>query len=165
MFSSLKKKLFDEYDGFADKRIKNLDKGQRFIVDDRSPRDFGARGLYSYFCSVFADVLADDRVQVVLSGNVPASQGVDDWAAKYQARKNDGISSSLSFIVERGNESTLNELAECIDGIVAPGKRYDTSNYKYVCPRTAKSLRRLANVLSDYWSTSDCCAMSILFKL
>lgn len=154
MFSSLKKKLFDEYGGFADKRIKNLDKGQCFIVDDRSPRDFGAdQRLYSYFCSVSADVLADDRVQVILSGNVPISQSVDDWAVKYQVRKTDDISSSLSFIIERENESILNELAECIDAIVAPGKRYDTPNYKYVCPRTAKSLRRLANVLSDYWST------------
>ena len=36
------RKLFDEYGGFFDKRIKNLDKGERFIIDDRSPtQDFG----------------------------------------------------------------------------------------------------------------------------
>ena len=31
---SLKQKLFDEYGGFADKRIKKLDKSDFFDVDD-----------------------------------------------------------------------------------------------------------------------------------
>ena len=40
----LKRKLFDEYGGFRDKRIKNLDQGERFIIDDRSPtQDFGSQ--------------------------------------------------------------------------------------------------------------------------
>jgi hypothetical protein len=149
--SALKKRMFDEYGGFADKRIKNLDKGQTFLVDDRQPSDFGAdRGLYSYFCSIFAEVLTDDRVQIFLAGNVPVSKNVDEWAAKYQAQQSDGIS-RLSFIVERGNEFIINELAERIAAIVAAGKRYGTPNYKYVCPRTANSLLRLSGVLSAYW--------------
>lgn len=148
---SIKERLFSEYNGFSDKRIKNLDKGKRFVVDDRSPQDFGVEGLYSYFCKIFADVLTEDKVQVTLSGNIPTSQSINEWALRYEARKTEGINSHLSFIVEQGNEAVLNELAECIEAIVAPGKRYDTPNYKYVCPRTANSLRRLSNILSDCW--------------
>ena len=62
----LKRKLFDEYGGFRDKRIKNLDQGERFIIDDRSPtQDFGSQGLYSYFCEIFADVISEGKVRVV----------------------------------------------------------------------------------------------------
>ena len=35
----LKQVLFNAYGGFADKRIKTLDKGALFIVDDRTPSD------------------------------------------------------------------------------------------------------------------------------
>lgn len=149
----LKRKLFDEYGGFRDKRIKNLDKGERFIIDDRSPtQDFGSQGLYSYFCEIFADVISEGKVRVVLSGNIPINQGVTDWIASHPTEfRNDG--SYLSFTVEKGQEHTVNELAELIESIVAPGgEHYDTSSYKYVCPRTAKSLRRFVNILKEYWN-------------
>ena len=150
----LKRKLFDEYGGFADKRIRNLNKGQRFIVDDRSSGDFGAQGLYSYFCSIFVDVMSGDKVKVVLSGNVPVNQGVRDWAASHQVETSSDIISYLSFIIEKGQENILNELANCIKAIVAPSApRYDTPSYKYVCPRTASSLLRLASILNKHWNT------------
>ncbi len=65
----LKRKLFDEYGGFADKRIKNLDKGERFIIDDRSPtQDFGSQRLYSYFCAIFADVISEVKLELFYLG-------------------------------------------------------------------------------------------------
>jgi uncharacterized protein Veg len=43
------------------------------------------------------------------------------------------IGSYLSFTVEKGQEHTVNELAELIESIVAPGgERYDTSELQ-VC--------------------------------
>jgi hypothetical protein len=150
----LKRKLFDSYGGFSDKRIKNLEKGEHFIIDDRSDRDFGAdRALYSYFCSMIAVVLENDKVKVVLSGNVPVSQEVYEWGVKYRA---DIGMRRLSFIIDLGNESILDELADRINAIVAPGRQYDTPNYKYVCPRTANSLRRLTKVLTEYWGIQGC---------
>lgn len=48
MSTALKKHLFDAYKGFSDKRIKNLNKGNTFIIDDRSPKDIDSKGgLYS----------------------------------------------------------------------------------------------------------------------
>lgn len=48
--SSLKQRLLEEYDGFADKRIKKLESGSLFIADDRGGGDHGAR-----LCLVNAD--------------------------------------------------------------------------------------------------------------
>jgi len=77
---------------------------------------------------------------------------VTDWIASHQTEfRNDG--SYLSFTGEKGQEHTVNELAELIESIVAPGgEGYDTRSYKYVCPSTAKSLRRFVNILKEYWN-------------
>ena len=51
---SLKQVLFEKYGGFADKRIKSLNKSNIFIADDRTPGDVGAdHKLLSYFCTIF----------------------------------------------------------------------------------------------------------------
>jgi hypothetical protein len=54
--------------------------------------------------------------------------------------------------VEQGQEGKLLELAEAFAAIVAPGKAYGISAYKYVCPRTANSLRRLAQTSTRAWT-------------
>ena len=97
-------------------------------------------------------MISEGKVRVVLSGNIPTNQGVTDWIASHQTEfRNDG--SYLSFTVEKGQEHTVNELAELIESIVAPGgEHYDTGSYKYVRPRTAKSLRRFVNILKEYWN-------------
>jgi len=47
----LKEALLAEYGSFVDKRVKTIDRGDRFIVDDQTRNDFGAdKQLYG--CSV-----------------------------------------------------------------------------------------------------------------
>ena len=66
-------------------------------------------------------MISEGKVRVVLSGNIPINQGVTDWIASHQTEfRNDG--SYLSFTVEKGQEHTVNELAELIESIVAPGE-------------------------------------------
>lgn len=60
--SQLKKSLFAAYNGFADKRIKNLSKSTTFIVDDRTQSDLAAdKTLFLWFCSVFVDVITEQE--------------------------------------------------------------------------------------------------------
>jgi hypothetical protein len=155
--SRLKEILFSEYDGFADKRYKNLDKHSKFIVDDRTQSDCGADGgLLSYFCMIFADVVSENKVKVSLIDNVPLGSDVERWIKTHSAElRSSGYGADmLSFTVDEGNEAILMELSEAIDAIVARGApRYEVPSYKYVCPRTANSLRRLAKTLCDAWST------------
>jgi len=140
----LKQALFNEYDGFADKRYKKLDNNKLFMIDDRSPGDYGANGqLISSVCPMFASVESDERVRVVLRGNVPQSQGVKKWCQKHKAKL---ASKTLEFDVTPESIGMLDELARTIESIVAAGA-YKVPSYKYVCPRVANSLRRLAKVL------------------
>lgn len=153
----LVKSLFDEYGGFADKRIRNLAKSSFFIVDDRTGKDVGAdKQLYSYFCMIFTDVVSDNEVRITLRGNIPMSEAVEAWIARYKARHEaPGGQPLLEFSIIRGEEARLKELADALRAIVAPGKRYQTANYKYVCPRTAASLERLGAVLNRAWAAQQ----------
>jgi hypothetical protein len=64
----LKQVLFNAYGGFADKRIKNLERGKLFIVDDRTRSDEDAAGkLFLWFCQVLAEVIDGDTVKIIVS--------------------------------------------------------------------------------------------------
>lgn len=156
----LKQILFDEYGGFSDRRIKRLSKGKTFIVDDRNEEDFGAGGrLFSTFCMIFADVTVPDplrgeEVSATLCGNVPDSASVRTWADRNGATfTTTTLQSSLRFKVTKGEQAKLRSLADAVRGIVSrSAPRYSVPSYKYVCPRTASSLERLARVLEKAWS-------------
>lgn len=151
---ALKKILFRAYGGFADKRIKNLDKGDKFIADDRNDSDITADGnLLSYFCMIFVEVRSNERVTLGLCGNIPIGKNVKHWLALNKCKVETLINQSyLSKDINRGEQGILNELAIAIDSIVAPGApRYNVKSYKYVCPRTARSLCRLKKILDEAW--------------
>jgi hypothetical protein len=149
----LKQMLFAEYNGFADKRIKNLEKGSKFIIDDRSDSDVGADGkLYSYFCMIFLDVSGDNAATVSMWGNVPDSSKVQTWREKNGL---EGDDNSMTIKLSPKNYSMLETLAKLIESIIAPGATYSVRSYKYVCPRTAGSLRRLHGLLDRAWKDSE----------
>lgn len=142
--NKIKQYLFEAYGGFADKRIKNLDKGVRFIVDDRGPNDYAAdKSLYLWFCSVCVEVHAADHIDVLLAGGLPKSAALDLWLKSHGVDSSTQGRSALRIVVPVTGADMLDELAEIIAATVKPGVRYSEKSYKYVCPRTAASLRRL----------------------
>jgi hypothetical protein len=149
--NALKKVLFDEYDGFADKRIKNLDKGHLFIIDDRKDADQDARGdLFLWFCQIFAEVIDKDTVRITMRGGVPNSTRVKKWLSDNGAKHSN---LGVEITIRKGEERQLTRLAAAVRTIVAPGARYPVPSYKYVCPRVAASLDRFQQVLSDAWAS------------
>lgn len=149
----LKGYLFKEYGGFADKRIKKLEKSDLFIVDDRDPQhDVGAdKRLYPWFCLMFAKVNTGQSVALKMWGGVPTSAAITKWIDAGNGKWTDAPP-GIEVPVERGRESRLRDLAKLMQDIVKPGARYPEKSYKYVCPRTAKSLRRLADALKAAWA-------------
>ena len=151
---ALKAHLFRAYGGFSDKRIKKLEKSNVYAVDDRCDTDFGADGDFlSYFCPMWARVVGPDALEVQLTRNVPMSSAIREWIEAAGARfdAGDGYDASLVVRLRLGEEHRLDELAERIEAIVRRGApRYSVRSYKYVCPRTAGSLRRLAKVLREF---------------
>jgi hypothetical protein len=145
----LKEALLHEYGTFADKRIKNIDRGDRFIVDDRTINDVGAdRGLYGWFCSMFLDVQEPKAVDLWLERTLPMSPAVADVLERAGAEQRN---MGYRIRIDPENLETLTDLSVALRAIVRPGARYDTPSHKYVCPRTAGSLERLCNALKQHW--------------
>src|SRR5438270_12046772 len=112
----LKEALLKEYGSFADKRIKSLDKGSQFMVDDRAPNDFDSRGhLYNWFCMIFAEVQLDGSLEIVLTGSVPDGESVREWIAKNRDLVvNESFGKRLTFKVAQGQHVRIQTLATAI---------------------------------------------------
>ena len=148
MSLSLKLHLFNAYGGFSDKRIKKLEKGKTFIIDDRQERDAGSDGLYSYFCTMFATVVEPDELELMLNRNVPVNEKVKEYVRSHGGElTGDAL---LKMCIRSQDSSVLRGLAAAIRTITARGARYSIPSYKYVVPRTADSLERFAAVLDAY---------------
>lgn len=70
---------------------------------------------------------------------------------KLFTRNKEDIFNSLTFEISPSNYHIIGELAAYFRQIVRPGARYNTPNYKYVCPRTANSLEKLEKALDKIW--------------
>jgi hypothetical protein len=145
----LKQALLNEYKNFSNKRIKNIDRGNLFIVDDREFGGYGAnRELFGWFCTIYAEVIDAETVKVTLGKSVPEGLSVDSWVKRHHADNSQGI----SFTVGKSDLAKLTELAAAFLEITRPGVRYPVAAYKYVCPQVAGALDRLRKVLTGHWS-------------
>jgi hypothetical protein len=138
----LKKRLFDSFGGFADKRIKNLAKSDLFICDDRkkAPRD--ARGmLFRWYCTIDLRVVSGELIHIIFGSAMPVNPVVTEWI------NNNSIKSDHLTVVPFNKENIpkLGELATLIDSVTK--KPYDIRAYKYECPRVAGILRRVEKIL------------------
>lgn len=136
--NELKRHLYDIYGGFTDKRIKNLDNGSRFTVDDRGRGDYDARKeLFYWFCKIFVEVINNDSIEVLLQCQTDITLTA-------------GIPDKISITRETVDE--LENAAIKIGNIIK--KKYKVPSYKYVCPRTAASLRKLKDNLKLFWNNN-----------
>lgn len=143
----LKRVLFEEYGGFADKRIKRLENGRVFLIDDRENGALGADNKpLSWFCSMYVEVVDDDHCRLILH-NWPTSDRLERWSADHRVNT-DG---AFAMNITRGSQALVSELAGLMRAIVAPGARYGVNFYKHSCPRVAASLDRLKNALDRAW--------------
>lgn len=140
--------LFDEYGGFADKRLKDLTRDAPFIVDDRTERDHDAQGhLFLWFCQMLVQVDAPDHARLILRGGVPEGPAVAEWFQAHGVRRtNFGYEIDLT----PANLGELLGLAAAFSSIIR--RRYEVKAYKYVVPRVAKALVRLHGLLAKAWA-------------
>ena len=144
---TLKRRLFEAFGGFGDKRIKNLQKSDFFICDDRerAPRD--ARGqLFLWYCTVDLRVISGELVHVGMGKAMPKSAAVDAWWAENTV---EGRYRLPVIPVEMGQEAKLGQLSSLIAAIT--GKKYSVAAYKYECPRVSAVLTRTQDILSNAW--------------
>jgi hypothetical protein len=143
--TELKERLFAEFGGFADKRIKNLKKSDYFTCDEGAPTD--ARGqLFLWYCTIGIRVIAGDLVHVELGEAMPKNDAVNRW---WEANAIDGKYRKVISIA-KGEEHKLSELSDLIRAIEkAP---YTVKACKYECPRVAGVLREVEKLLEKVFA-------------
>jgi hypothetical protein len=127
-------------------------RGPTLVVDDRGDGDIGPDGRFEGpFTQLLAKPWSENVTDVCMRGLVPLSVEVHDWVKANDASLVTVGGSALQFRVSRDSVDKLRELAEAVDNIAAPGREAPFAALTDVCPRTAASLRRLADNLDNAW--------------
>lgn len=144
--TQLKKHLFNNYGGFSDKRIKDLKKSSRFKIDD-----FGQQDTSERFCHIFVDVI-DNTTNFVLclANNAPISPEIEELISSNGGELTQAIRNHIYIQLTPRDHEFVKLFASEIRKLVSPDREYEDSNWKWLCPRTAESLRRFAKVLERY---------------
>lgn len=151
----LKHALLAEYGHFADRRIKNPDKSNRFIIDDRDHGpSFASDGMpYGWFCEMFAEVVRPDAVRITIRGNLPMGPNVVLWLEKNSAEAQQPFAHQPpihNLTITPINLDELLTLADALMAIVHRRMARKNSDW-YVAPRVAGSLRRIHAALKQHW--------------
>lgn len=147
----LRKFFFEKYGSFSDRRIKNLNKCNRFIVDTRADNGIASNGsLYGWFCGIQITVDSDDEIKIWLSGSIPTSIEINQILKLVQIKNPYIGSEDVCLCVTHNNYELLLDLANSIKRITAPGNRYSEPSYKYMCPRTSFTLLQLHGFLKEF---------------
>jgi hypothetical protein len=153
MQNKLAEKLAGVYPSlYAVKDGEKSGKAPVLVADDRGDGDFGPNGWFERpFAQVLVKPWSENTADVCMRGILPLSAEVYDWVKEHNASLVTVGGSALQFRVSRDSVGKLRELAEAVDGITAPGREAPFPALADVCPRTAASLRRLADRLDNAW--------------
>ena len=114
-------------------------------LDDRDDDD-----CYPGFCSIQLRMSDPNSSEFILIlSNVPSDDDVKELAAELDGTwESTRTGERLTLELSASQFTAISELAAAIRKIVGRGRRYDDPNWKWIARRTAKSLERLAKVLS-----------------
>ena len=128
------------------KQARNLTSGPILIrIDDRDSDD-----SYPGFCDIHLKMSAPDAAQFTLTlDNVPSDDEVKAVASELEGTwQSTRTGERLTLNLSISQKSDLRRLATAVRKVVGRGRRYLDSNWKWIAPRTAKSLEQLAREIS-----------------
>jgi hypothetical protein len=145
--SELRRYLANAYGSQADRRCKNPDVDRPITIDDKGPHD-----VHPYFCSMTIRVANSGDDTLILSiQHVPLTPEVRSLIEDQGGTIREIPSVHTAEIpLKTKSVPFIRQLAKSIRSAVGRGKRYDDPNWKWLCPRTAASLERLARVVKAY---------------
>lgn len=148
--SPLKLFLLDRY-CYRDKRVKKPTSTEMIQIDDRNDRD--APCLFCYISATFPDP-ASATFQLKFD-QAPYSREVQRLVEERGGTLTiNDLRATIIFSLtdSRKDVAWLRKLARAFRRIVGHSREedYRDDNWRWVAPRTAKALRNLAQVLSDY---------------
>lgn len=138
----LRRRLAQAYPNQA----RNLTSGPILIrIDDRDSDD-----SYPGFCDIHLKMSAPDADQFTLTlDNVPYDDDVKAVAEELEGTwQSTHTGERLTLSLSASQTADLRRLATGIRKVVGRGKSYLDRNWKWIAPRTAKSLEQLAREIS-----------------
>ncbi|REJ91779.1 MAG: hypothetical protein DWQ35_13835 [Planctomycetota bacterium] len=145
MSRELKRFLFDRYGGFANKKLKDVERDEAFQIDDFGPED-----RYHLCCHIQLRVNGDNAFELSLE-NIPTNRELSELIALRGPNIADGdFGTNISLQLNLADIGFLRDLARVVRRITRRGQRYNNPNWKWVCRRTGESLERLARYLEAY---------------
>lgn len=136
----IKEILFNEY-GFSDSKIKDLNKSNTFKVDDQGPHDIG-----DVFCQIFVDVIDATSFRLKLSNNAPINRKITRFINNNNGCINkNNLYSNLELTININSIDIIYDLSILINDAIK--SKYTNSNWRWICPRTGNSLKKLYEIL------------------
>jgi hypothetical protein len=119
--------------------------GTSVRIDDRQERDVSPG-----FCQIHVTVLDPDGARVLLElSPVPHNAEVGEVVEEHGGQVTHGpLGATIRLPLGPKDVRRVRDLARAIRRVTRRGQRYPDPNWKWICPRTADSLERFANVLS-----------------
>jgi hypothetical protein len=149
--NQLKKALFDKY-GSPDKRVKSIEKMERFRVDV-CELSKGADGYpLSNVCVIWATPKPGTEIEVDLSGSIPLDGSVKAWIdseGKPVVKRQKG---TLVLSLKPNDKDKLSSLAKAMKARVGRGQpKYTSASHGFSAQEIAQGLERLREVLDTVW--------------
>ncbi|MCX7411265.1 MAG: hypothetical protein NTZ32_24575 [Planctomycetales bacterium] len=144
---NVSKSLFKQLAEVYPKQARNLTSGPILIrIDDRDSDD-----TYPGFCDIHLKMSAPDADQFTLIlDNVPFDDDVKTVAEELDGSwQTTRTGERLTLNLSASQTAGLRRLAATIRKVVGRGKCYLDRNWKWIAPRTAKSLNRLAGIATQ----------------
>ncbi len=140
------KSLSDHLAKIYPKQARNLTGGPIHIpVDDRDADD-----TYPGFCDIHLKMSAPDAATFTLVlDNVPFDDDVKSVAEELEGTwQSTRTGERLTLTLLTSQKADLRRLATAIRKVVGRGKSYLDKNWKWIAPRTAKSVEQFARAIS-----------------
>lgn len=121
-------------------------------IDDQREGD-----VYPGFCQIYVATHASEGASVLLElSAAPFNEDVRKVVECYGGRISQGpLGAAISLSIGPQSAHCVQDLAKAIGRVIRRGQRYPDPNWKWMCPRTAKSLDQLAkHLVSVHRSTA-----------
>jgi len=146
MTPKLREYLYNLYGGFADKRYKKTEYDMPIKLDDQSEHD-----ITDAFCGVFVSVPTERLLQLRLTNNAPVTEEIRNLVESYGGSiYENNRNSNIEIGIDPSNYLFIDNLAKTIDNAISSGRKYHNPNWKWLCPRTAKTLSKLSKAIQKF---------------
>jgi hypothetical protein len=139
--------LLDAYNDLGDRRHRDPSQDRSIRIDDGSRSD-----VPHLFCRILVQVPERNGVSFVLTmHNAPLNADAADLIRQHGGDlRETPYGPTVTLQINLKNITFIRKLARIIRNSVGRGKRYLDCNWKWLCPRTANSLERLADLLMAF---------------